>query len=80
MTKQTSCLQQLVYYHYLQYLGHQKLSKQHIKQINIMHVTLCFKFVFVLFSCDLSLSHGFPGQVCNLIVSIPDICHPLYLN
>ena len=33
MIKQTSCLQQLVYYQYLQYLGQQKLSKQHIKQI-----------------------------------------------
>ena len=40
MTKQTSCLQQLVYYQYLQYLGQQKLGKQHIKQINIIHVIL----------------------------------------
>ena len=40
MTKQTSCLHQLVCYQYLQYLGQKKLSKLHIKQINIIHFTL----------------------------------------
>ena len=39
MTKLKSSLQQLVYYQYLQNLGQLKLSKQHIKQINIIHVT-----------------------------------------
>ena len=28
------------YHQYLKYLGQQKLSKQHIKQINIKHVTI----------------------------------------
>ena len=49
-------ISELVYYQYLQYLGQQKLSKQHIKKINIIHVTQLLFCLFDLLSSSDVLS------------------------
>ena len=68
MIKYTSCLQQLVYH---QYLGQQKLSKQDIKQINIIHVT--HRFTFLSFLDVYSACAGAPplGVVLNRFTLSP---------